>query len=75
MTTMISEVYDAFKEAKVSDATARSAAQAVAAFDQRFASIELKLERLDGRVSLMQWTLALLVGGVISLMVKAFGVW
>jgi hypothetical protein len=36
MTTMISEVYEAFKEAKVSDATARKAAEAVAAYEQTF---------------------------------------
>jgi hypothetical protein len=32
MTTMISEVYEAFKEANVSDETARKAAEAVAAY-------------------------------------------
>ena len=72
MTTMISEVYEAFKEAKVSDATARKAAEAIAAYEARFASLELKLERIDGRITLMQWMLALLIGGVASLIVKAF---
>ena len=69
---MISEVYEAFKEANVSDGTARKAAEAVAAYESRFASLELKLERMDGRITLMQWMLALLVGGVGSLVVKAF---
>lgn len=72
MTTMISEVYEAFKEAKVSDATARKAAEAVAAYEQRFASIDLKIERLDGRLTLIQWMLALLIAGVTSLVIKAF---
>ncbi len=72
MTTMISEVYEAFIEAKVSDATARKAAEAVAAYETRFAGLELKLERMDGRLTLMQWMLALLIGGVASLVIKTF---
>lgn len=72
MAMMISEVYEAFKEANVSDATARRAAEAVAAYEARFASLEVKMERIDGRITLMQWMLALLVGGVASLVVKAF---
>lgn len=69
---MISEVYEAFKEANVSDATARRAAEAVAAYEQRFAGLELKMERIDGRITLVQWMLMLLIGGVASLVVKAF---
>jgi hypothetical protein len=69
---MISEVYEAFKEAKVSDSTARKAAEAVAAYETRFASLELKIERIDGRLTLMQWMLALLIGGVASLVIKTF---
>lgn len=72
MTTMISEVYEAFKEAHVSDATARKAAEAVAAYEDRFRRLELQLERINGRISLVQWTLALLVAGVSSLIIKAF---
>ena len=72
MTTMLSEVYEAFKEAKVSDATARKAAEAVAAYESRFASIEPKIERVDGRLTLIQWMLALLIGGVASLVIKTF---
>jgi hypothetical protein len=37
VTTMISEVYEAFKEANVSDASARKAAEAIAAYETRFA--------------------------------------
>lgn len=72
MTTMISEVYEAFKEANVSDATARKAAEAVAAYETRFASLDVKIERIDGRLTLIQWMLALLIGGVASLVAKAF---
>ena len=72
MATMISEVYAAFKEANVSDETARKAAEAVAAYETRFASLDLKIELIDGRLTLIQWMLALLIGGVASLVIKAF---
>lgn len=47
MTTMISEVYDALVEAGASEEKARKAAEAVAAY-----------ERLEGRVTLLQWMMA-----------------
>jgi hypothetical protein len=42
------------------------------AYESRFASLDMKIERLDGRLTLVQWMLALLIGGVASLVVKAF---
>ena len=50
MTTMLSEVYDAFIEAGASEEKARKAAEAVAAYDQRFAALETRLITLDGKV-------------------------
>jgi hypothetical protein len=47
---MISEVYDAFKEANVSDASARKASEVIAAYEARFANIDLKIEKIDGRL-------------------------
>ena len=61
MTTMISEVYDAFIEAKVSEATARKAAEAMAAYDNRFARIERRLAVLSWQVNLAT-ALVVLVG-------------
>jgi hypothetical protein len=43
MTTMITEVYDALREAGASDDKSRKAAEAVAAFENRFAKIETEL--------------------------------
>ncbi len=72
MTTMISAVYDAFKEANVSDGSARKAAEAIAAYEARFAKIDLKIEKIDGRLTLVMWQLAILIGGVATLVIKAF---
>jgi hypothetical protein len=72
MTTMISEVYEAFKEANVSDAKARKASEAIAAYEARFANIDVKIEKLDGRMTLVMWQLAVLIGGVATLVIKAF---
>ena len=62
MTTMISEVYDAFKEANVSDGSPRKAAEAIASDEMRFANI----------LTLVMWQMAVLIGGVATLVVKAF---
>jgi hypothetical protein len=72
VTTMISEVYEAFKEANVSDASARKASEAIAAYEARFANIDLKIEKIDGRLTLVMWQLAVLIGGVATLIIKAF---
>ncbi len=55
MATMISEVYDALLEAGASEEKARKAAEAVAAYDQRFATLEMRMVELGGRVALVQW--------------------
>ena len=50
MTVMVTEIYDALRDAQgVSDDKARKAAEAVAAFEHRFVSIERKLD--ETRVS------------------------
>ena len=72
MTTLITEVYDALLDAGASEPKARKAAEAIAAYENRFSGIELKMERLDGRLTLIQWMLAVLIGGVGTLLVKAF---
>jgi len=38
----------------------------------RLASIDVRIERIDGRLTLIQVLLALLVAGVASLMLRAF---
>lgn len=60
MTTMISEVYEAFKEANVSEATARKAAEAVAAYEFRFAILEREL-----------WLLKWMVGGLYAMILPS----
>jgi len=73
MPTMISEVYDALLEAGASEEKARKAAEAVAAYDQRFAVLETRIVELAGRVGLIQWMLGtniILTLGVLWKVVK-----
>ena len=72
MTTVLSEVYEAFKEADVSDGSARKAVEAIAAYESRFAAIDLKMKKLDGQLTLVMWQLPVLIGGVATLVIKAF---
>lgn len=72
MTTMIAEVYDALIEAGASQDKARKAAEAIAGYDTRFSEIERRLERLEGKITLLSWmvgfsitvTLALGIGNL-----------
>jgi hypothetical protein len=50
------DLYIALMEAKVSEATARKAAEAVAACERRFASPEMKIEQIAGQLTLIRWT-------------------
>lgn len=72
MTTMISEVYEAFREADVSDATARKASEAIAAYEARFASLDLKFERLEASLTIVKWGQGVTLAGVIAILIKLF---
>jgi predicted component of type VI protein secretion system len=50
MAVMVAEVYDALREAGVSEDAARKAAEAVAQSDSRFVTVEAQLARIDERL-------------------------
>ena len=66
MALMSAELYDALKEAGASEEKARKAAEAVAAFDQRFNKIENDL-------SVLKWMVGSNIALTITLMWKVFG--
>lgn len=83
MSTMISEVYDAFVEAGASQDKARKAAEAVANFEVRFSSVDQRIipfqgdanqhfAKLEGDVTLLKWMLGVVIGGIAALILKAF---
>jgi hypothetical protein len=65
MTTMISEVYDAFLAAGTPEDKARAAAAAVAAYDQRFTKIE-------GDLSLLRWMVGFNLALTVAVLFKLF---
>jgi len=65
MGMMISEVYEALKEAGASEGKARAAAESVAHFENRFTKIEADL-------LVLKWMLGVVIAGILSLVVKAF---
>lgn len=58
MATMISEVYDALLDAGASEEKARRAAETLASYDSEFHRIDMRLERIEGRIRLLQWQVA-----------------
>jgi hypothetical protein len=67
MATMISEVYDAFKEAGVSDETARKAAETLASYESQFAGIRGELSDIRGDLKLVKWMIGTVFVGVLAL--------
>ena len=65
MAVMLSETYEAFKEAGASDARARAAAGEIAAFESRLVRVETKLNVvLTGTV--------MLIIGMVTLIARTF---
>ena len=69
MSTLIIEVYDAFKSAGVTDEKATAAAKAIADYDNRFNKIESELGTIRGEVS----ALKMMVGVTIALNMAIIG--
>ena len=72
MSTMISEVYDAFKEAGASEEKARKAAEAIAGYENRFAKIDERFAIMDGRLVLLQWMLGFNLAMTLAILWKIF---
>jgi hypothetical protein len=60
MTTMITELYDALKDAGADEGKARKAAETVAAYENRFAKIETDL-------AIVKWMIGFNLAGTIAL--------
>ena len=51
MALMLSKTYAAFKAAGVDEEQAEAAAEELAAFEARFASVENSISRMDGKIT------------------------
>jgi hypothetical protein len=65
MSTMISEVYDALKEAGASEEKARKAAEAVASYVNRFA-------RIEGDLGVVKWMIGFNLAMTVAVLGKVF---
>ena len=72
MSTMISEVYDALKEAGASEEKARKAAEAIASAENRFSRIEGELIALRGEQNLLKWMLGFNLAMTVAVLWKVF---
>ncbi|MXX10920.1 MAG: integrase [Nitrospira sp. SB0677_bin_15] len=65
MAVMLAKTYEALKDAGASDEKAREAAEEIAGFESRLASIENRLIRVEVLITIV-------LTGVVSLVVKTF---
>jgi hypothetical protein len=55
MTTMIAEVYDALLAAGSPEDKARKAAEAIAAYENRFTVMDQRFAKIEGDLKLLTW--------------------
>jgi len=76
MSTMISEVYDALLAAGAPEDKARKAAEAIAAYDTRFAKIEQDLSafraEVRGEFNLVRWMIGFNLAMTVAMLWKVF---
>lgn len=65
MSTMITEVYEAFISAGADDEKAKAAARALADYESRF-------NRIDNDLQVLKWMVGAILAGVVSLIIKSF---
>ena len=72
MTTMIVEIYDALRDAWANEEKARKAAEVLANYEDRFARIDTRLERFDGRMNPLQWMIGANFALTLAVFIKLF---
>lgn len=79
MTTMITELYEALKEAGTSDEKAKAAAAAIADYEKHFTHIESDLTDIKAEIkvlkieiNLVKWMIGFVIAGIISMIIKLF---
>jgi hypothetical protein len=64
MALMLAKTYTAFKAAGVGEAEAQAAAEELAAFETRFASIESNISHMDGKTTAIEGKMTVLLWAV-----------
>jgi hypothetical protein len=72
MSTMITEVYEAFISAGAPEDKAKAAAIAVAEYDSRFNRIDSDLALVKAEMVVLKWMLGFVLAGIVSLVMKTF---
>ena len=69
---MISEVFDALKEAGASEEKARKAAEAISSAENRFSRIEGELIAIRGEQNLLKWMIGFNLAMTVAILWKIF---
>jgi len=72
VTTLIKEVYDAFRAAGTPEDQAAAAAQAIAGYENRFADIERELVKIRGELNILKWMVGFNLAISMALLWKVF---
>ena len=67
MTTMIAEVYDALLAAGSPEDKARKAAEAIAAYENRFITMDQRFAKIEGDLKLLTWMVGFNLAATVGL--------
>ena len=70
MSAIVKEVYDAFREAGVSEEKSAEAAKAIADFDTRFAKLETEPLKLRADLLVLKWMVGLVIAAEVLPLLK-----
>lgn len=72
MSIMVTEVYDALKEAGASEDKSRKAAEAVASYDSLLGEMRADVATIKGDMVLMKWMMGFVLFFVVGIAIKLF---
>lgn len=66
------KLHDALVSAAVEKNLAREAAEEVAAYEDRFTQFEIRIERVEGKLTLLQWMVGFNIAMNIAILLRLF---
>ena len=72
MGMMLSKTYDAFRAAGAPDQTAREAAEEIAGFENRLATIEADGKVINAKLSMLQWMVGINIAATLAILWRVF---
>ena len=72
MSLMLGKLHDALVSAGANADSAREAAEEVAEYEDKFTQFEIRIERVEGKLSLLQWMVGFNLAMTVAILLRLF---